>query len=41
MTHSTDVHIYKNYGGKKVFVLREQTELINSVPDMEIFWVLT
>jgi hypothetical protein len=31
MTCSTVVQIYKNYGGQQVFVLRVQTELINSV----------
>jgi hypothetical protein len=37
MTFSTSVQIYKNYGGQKVFVLRVQTELINSVPNLGNF----
>jgi hypothetical protein len=31
ITGSTGVEIYKSYGGKKVFVSRVQTELINIV----------
>jgi hypothetical protein len=31
MTCSTNVQINKNYGDKKVFILRVQTKLINSV----------
>jgi hypothetical protein len=33
MTFYTSVKIYKNYRGQKIFVLKVQTEIINSVPD--------
>jgi hypothetical protein len=32
---STSLQIYKNFGGQKVFALRIQRELSNSVPDLE------
>jgi hypothetical protein len=31
------VQIYQNYVGQKVFILRVQTELINSAPDLGNF----
>jgi hypothetical protein len=37
MTCSTSVKINKNYGGQKLFVLRVQIELINSVSTLGKF----